>query len=115
MDNTKGYTNSGAGMTAPGMHLEFGESGNFQRKAAALTGLSELVKVRLKDWSQAGTVICGQVREFRAVLGANAYAVLYVRRGQRIGLLDAFELPQQEPQLEAYRAVVKDLFCGGGR
>jgi hypothetical protein len=106
-------------MTAPGMHLEFGESKNFQMKTKPVATLVELIKERLKAWPQAGQVICGPVREVRITDRGQLFAVVYVRRGQQLRLLDIYELPEGAEGLRLYLESVKELFCGprpgGGR
>lgn len=100
-------------MTAAGQHLDFGGSRNFQRKMKAVSGLEDRIKASLKEWPHAGTLLCGQVREVKVVFEARVFAVVYLRRGQQVRLLDVFEMPDDGPELEDYRVAVKELFCGG--
>lgn len=102
-------------MTAPGKHLEFGGSKNYERKAGSDPGLDALIKARLKEWPQAGQLICGSVREVTIHFSGKAYALVYIRRGQQIRCLEIFGLPEDEADLSAYREQVKELFCGGAR
>ncbi len=102
-------------MTAPGKHLEFGGSKNYARKAGKEPGLDALIRDRLKEWPQAGRVICGSVREVAIHFGAKAYALVYLRRGQQVRCLEVFGLPEDEADLSAYREHVLALFCGGAR
>jgi len=102
-------------MTAPGKHLEFGESGHFSKKVCTVEGLGPWIRKQLEDWPLAGVHICGSVREVKMAFEQRACAVVYLRRGQQIRLLEIFGLPEDEEDLEQYRQRVKTLFCGGGQ
>lgn len=106
-------------MTAPGQHLEFGESKNFRMKTKPAAALVALIKERLKAWPHAGQAICGPVREVRIADQGQLFAVVYVQRGQQLRLLDIYEMPEAAEGLRLYLETVKALFCGrqtgGGR
>lgn len=99
-------------MTAPGKYLDFFESAFYASKVAPAKVLANEIAEYLKSWPNHGTLICGGVRELSFVSKGQEYVVIFRRVGQKLYLMNIFEIPSDAIDLKAYRVRVRKDFGG---
>jgi hypothetical protein len=97
-------------MTAPGMNLEFTASGAFRNRVGGVDGLLDAVKHWHRDHPLAppGLADCVILHQ------GHAYGVIFRRKGNRIGLIEVFGLPQEAGLFTVRYQALRKMY-GSGR
>lgn len=98
-------------MVVPGMNLEFFEGSDFRIRLKNFGEMKGLIVGHLAKWPNSGTEICSGLRELRLPVGKQMYVVLFRRNGQRVALVDVFEIPRQETELNVALKSLRERYC----
>jgi hypothetical protein len=88
-------------MTAPGMNLEFTASSSFRRRLSGQGDLLEAVKIAIQRRPQGAVQGRADFHSQTLKFGAQTLGVVYHRTGNRIGLVDIYQLPHEDALFES--------------
>jgi|ERR1700722_2115743 len=100
-------------MVAPGINVQFSEGDSFKKRVAPVPGLGYAITEFLRNWPNLGELICKDIRKVDLANGGRSYVVVFTRRVHQVGLMNIFEVPGQEKNLEDYLGTLRETYCGG--